>query len=96
VSRLLQSETAQQSTPRNAGRRLAEDSARDGRSRSPAGPAKSDLRSIPPPCPSRRPAELLNAGLTLADRVWVCQCGATHDRDRNAARNLQAAMHAAA
>lgn len=38
----------------------------------------------------------INAGLTLADRVWVCQCGATHDRDRNAARNLLAAMHAAA
>jgi hypothetical protein len=38
----------------------------------------------------------INTGLTLADRVWVCQCGATHDRDRNAARNLLAAMHAAA
>jgi putative transposase len=38
----------------------------------------------------------INTGLALADRVWVCQCGATHDRDHNAARNLLAAMHAAA
>jgi putative transposase len=38
----------------------------------------------------------VNAGLTLTDRVWACPCGATHDRDRNAARNLLAAMHAAA
>lgn len=37
----------------------------------------------------------INAGLTLAQRSWVCQCGATHDRDHNAARNLLAAMHAA-
>jgi putative transposase len=37
----------------------------------------------------------INAGLTLADRSWVCQCGLTHDRDHNAARNLLAAMHAA-
>ncbi len=36
----------------------------------------------------------VNAGLTLSDRVWTCPCGATHDRDRNAARNLLAAMHA--
>ncbi|WP_406046042.1 transposase [Micromonospora sp. NBC_00898] len=37
----------------------------------------------------------INAGLTLSDRVWTCQCGAVHDRDHNAARNLLAAMHAA-
>ncbi|MET7395670.1 RNA-guided endonuclease TnpB family protein [Dactylosporangium sp. NPDC005572] len=38
----------------------------------------------------------LNARLTLSDRVWTCLCGAIHDRDHNAARNLLAAMHAAA
>jgi putative transposase len=38
----------------------------------------------------------VNQGLTLADRTWLCICGAEHDRDRNAARNLLAAMHAAA
>ncbi|GAA3289735.1 IS200/IS605 family element transposase accessory protein TnpB [Dactylosporangium vinaceum] len=37
----------------------------------------------------------VNSGLTLSDRMWVCQCGAEHDRDHNAARNLLAAMHAA-
>jgi putative transposase len=37
----------------------------------------------------------VNAGLTLADRSWVCACGVTHDRDHNAARNLLAAMRAA-
>jgi putative transposase len=37
---------------------------------------------------------VVNAGLTLSDRLWVCPCGAVHDRDRNAARNLLAAMHA--
>jgi putative transposase len=36
----------------------------------------------------------VNAGLTLSDRVWTCPCGATHDRDHNAARNLLTAMHA--
>jgi putative transposase len=37
----------------------------------------------------------VNAGLTLSDRSWACRCGAVHDRDHNAARNLLAAMHAA-
>ena len=36
----------------------------------------------------------VNAGLTLSDRMWLCRCGAEHDRDHNAARNLLAAMHA--
>ncbi|NTU79541.1 MAG: transposase [Chloroflexales bacterium] len=27
--------------------------------------------------------------LTLADRTWTCECGATHDRDLNAARNIR-------
>jgi putative transposase len=35
----------------------------------------------------------VNAGLTLSDRAWTCLCGAGHDRDVNAARNLLAAMH---
>jgi putative transposase len=30
----------------------------------------------------------LNTSLTLADRVWTCACGATHDRDLNAAQNI--------
>jgi putative transposase len=31
-----------------------------------------------------------NEALTLSDRTWVCaQCGAHHDRDLNAARNLK-------
>ncbi|MBM0227307.1 transposase [Micromonospora sp. ATA51] len=37
----------------------------------------------------------VNAGLTLSDRSWTCRCGATHNRDHNAARNLLTAMHAA-
>ena len=31
-----------------------------------------------------------NEELTLADRVWVCSCGAKHDRDPNSATNLKA------
>jgi putative transposase len=31
------------------------------------------------------------ASLTLSDRHWVCVCGARHDRDMNAARNLSPA-----
>lgn len=30
-----------------------------------------------------------NNALTLADRVWTCECGATHDRDVNAAINIK-------
>ncbi len=30
----------------------------------------------------------INAELTLAERVWTCDCGVVHDRDLNAARNL--------
>lgn len=37
----------------------------------------------------------VHSGLTLSDRVWLCACGAQHDRDVNAARNLLAHMTAA-
>ncbi|GEM87960.1 RNA-guided endonuclease InsQ/TnpB family protein [Meiothermus granaticius] len=32
----------------------------------------------------------INANLTLSDKVWTCGCGAVHDRDLNAARNIRA------
>jgi len=31
----------------------------------------------------------INGDLTLADRTWTCDCGAVHDRDRNAALNIE-------
>ena len=31
----------------------------------------------------------VNADLTLADRIWMCACGAVHDRDVNAAENIR-------
>ena len=31
----------------------------------------------------------INSELTLSDRIWTCDCGAVHDRDRNAACNLR-------
>jgi putative transposase len=31
----------------------------------------------------------LNDKLTLADREWVCECGAKHDRDLLAANNIR-------
>jgi len=30
----------------------------------------------------------INADLSLTDRIWVCWCGVVHDRDLNAARNI--------
>jgi putative transposase len=36
--------------------------------------------------------DYINDALTLAERQWTCQrCGATHDRDENAAKNLECA-----
>lgn len=31
----------------------------------------------------------INQELTLADREWICACGAHHDRDLNAAQNIK-------
>jgi len=31
----------------------------------------------------------INSKLTLSDRVWTCDCGAVHDRDLNAAQNIE-------
>lgn len=31
----------------------------------------------------------INTELTLSDREWTCACGAVHDRDLNAARNIK-------
>jgi putative transposase len=30
----------------------------------------------------------IKADLTLADRDWICTCGVQHDRDLNAAQNI--------
>jgi len=32
----------------------------------------------------------INQNLALSERVWTCGCGAVHDRDLNAARNIRA------
>jgi putative transposase len=32
---------------------------------------------------------VVNKELTLSDRTWTCECGLTHDRDENAARNIR-------
>lgn len=42
--------------------------------------------------PSSRTCEVcgkINKKLKLSDRKWVCECGATHDRDQLAARNIK-------
>jgi len=31
---------------------------------------------------------LINKNLTLSDRVWTCECGVFHDRDKNASINI--------
>jgi len=36
----------------------------------------------------------INQAMTLAVRDWVCKCGAKHDRDENAAKNILAAGQA--
>jgi len=36
-----------------------------------------------------RECGVINENLTLADRTWTCDCGAVHDRDMNAAKNLE-------
>lgn len=33
---------------------------------------------------------VVNPNLTLSDRMWICDCGAQHDRDLNASRNILA------
>ena len=38
----------------------------------------------------------INGKLKLSDRVWLCPCGANHDRDLNAALNLAASSAVAA
>ena len=32
---------------------------------------------------------LVNQGLKLHHRFWICECGAEHDRDHNAAKNIE-------
>lgn len=43
-------------------------------------------------CPSSKECHCcgtINKKLSLRDRIWTCACGATHDRDLNAAINIQ-------